>query len=319
MAWEQAELDRVRDNPVKIQHILSQCKSLESRVELLHEAVDRVLPADGSAPATSLLTAFVSGAASSKLRAAAQSGSVKHIEQLLAEQQRWPRYMVMQSCDEPDPGRNATALLLASENGHLECVRILLESGANPNLSDDDQHSPLHVAKTQDIARLLLMHNADPYALDAMCRTPYMVHSTNRMVGGKNPVVRAFDSKAVQIQRKEAEEVHRERNMTDSERKARSDAAAAAAAATAAAEATQKRREKADFLYARAQGHKAVKQYEEAHQDLVDALVHDPEHAMARRTLTDLRSSGHLRRYVRLKLPCYCAIEPATQHLLACD
>eukprot|EP01051_Picozoa_sp_SAG22_P001696 SAG22_NODE_69_length_22779_cov_71.088139_20_plen_154_part_00 len=99
-----SQMDAVVDNPTKIEHVLAACKFSEDRVMLLQEAVDAVLPPDGTA-ATSLLTSFVSGAASKKLRDAAFKGVASEIVGLLAEQKKWPKYMVMQSCDEPDPLR----------------------------------------------------------------------------------------------------------------------------------------------------------------------------------------------------------------------
>ena len=69
----QDQLNAVRDNPTKINHILANCTIFENRIELLKEAVDVVLPPDG-ATATSLLATFISGAASQKLRDAAANG-----------------------------------------------------------------------------------------------------------------------------------------------------------------------------------------------------------------------------------------------------
>ena len=34
--------------------------------------------------------------------------------------------------------RNNTALLNAAENGHAECVRLLVEAGADMEVKDDD-------------------------------------------------------------------------------------------------------------------------------------------------------------------------------------
>ena len=112
--------------------------------------------------------------------------------------------------------------------------------------------------------------------------------------GGKNLVVNAFKSKAVQVGRKEAEEVLRERNMTGDERRLRDEAEAAAVAAEAAAVEDKQRQERAAFFYARGQGHRAVKLFAEAHQDFLDALEHCPGHQQARAGLLELRSSGCL-------------------------
>lgn len=48
-----------------------------------------------------------------------------------------------------------------------ECVAVLLEHGADPNLADADGNSALHLAvlsANTSVAGLLLEHNADPAA-----------------------------------------------------------------------------------------------------------------------------------------------------------
>lgn len=42
--------------------------------------------------------------------------------------------------------KGQTALYVAVVNGHLECVRILLEAGANPNGSRHHRSTPLYHA-----------------------------------------------------------------------------------------------------------------------------------------------------------------------------
>ena len=50
--------------------------------------------------------------------------------------------------------------------GHIECVRLLLEHGADPNARADMGQTPLHLAPSSDIARLLIEAGADPSATD---------------------------------------------------------------------------------------------------------------------------------------------------------
>lgn len=57
-----------------------------------------------------------------------------------------------------------TALYLASANGHVEIVYFLLKNGADPNICDVDDTSPLMVAewkKYTEIVVLLLLYGAD--------------------------------------------------------------------------------------------------------------------------------------------------------------
>lgn len=64
--------------------------------------------------------------------------------------------------------------------GHCECVELLLAAGADPNIPDKDFMSPLHLAKSKEIAERLLTSRADPSALDGLSRTPFMAHKANR-------------------------------------------------------------------------------------------------------------------------------------------
>ncbi|GIY11810.1 hypothetical protein CDAR_516591 [Caerostris darwini] len=66
-----------------------------------------------------------------------------------------------------------TALHAAATNENETCTRILLQAGANPNISCDlteQFKTPLHIAAENghlDIARILLEHDADILAKDS--------------------------------------------------------------------------------------------------------------------------------------------------------
>jgi ankyrin len=59
----------------------------------------------------------------------------------------------------------ASCLHVASNLGHLECVKLLLDNQANPNHRGPYGHTPLHVAVHSnkiECIKLLLEHGADP-------------------------------------------------------------------------------------------------------------------------------------------------------------
>ena len=64
-----------------------------------------------------------------------------------------------------DPSQGASPLILASERGHKDVVQLLLTSGADPNLADEDGFTPLIDAVDDghfEVAKLLLDYGADP-------------------------------------------------------------------------------------------------------------------------------------------------------------
>jgi ankyrin repeat protein len=68
-----------------------------------------------------------------------------------------------------------TALHEASREGHLECVKILLEHGANPNVSDPSGVTPLHQSAFRghfEITAALVNAKADVNATDYTGGTP---------------------------------------------------------------------------------------------------------------------------------------------------
>jgi ankyrin repeat protein len=75
---------------------------------------------------------------------------------------------------QPTPG-GMTALLLASRDGHLDAVKLLIEVGADVNLADPNGVTPLLMALTNgqiDVAKFLLEHGADAKRADWWGRQP---------------------------------------------------------------------------------------------------------------------------------------------------
>ena len=61
-----------------------------------------------------------------------------------------------------------TALMVAAASGNAEFSALLLDNGANPNLSDESGYTALHYAaskeKSVDLVKMLLAHGANPNA-----------------------------------------------------------------------------------------------------------------------------------------------------------
>ncbi|XP_073475918.1 ankyrin repeat domain-containing protein 26 isoform X1 [Aquarana catesbeiana] len=94
----------------------------------------------------------------SKLHRAASAGDVPKIRQLLHKQ----------DINQVDK-ENRTPLHLACANGHLDAVKLLVESKAKLNLCDNDSRTPLFKSiqcQHEHCATVLLEHNADPNVVD---------------------------------------------------------------------------------------------------------------------------------------------------------
>ena len=86
---------------------------------------------------------------------AAEEGAASEVERLL-------RLPLRPDCGQAEDG--ATALMLASENGNLEVVRLLCEAGADKDKADKDGFTALILASSRghlDVARLLCEAGAD--------------------------------------------------------------------------------------------------------------------------------------------------------------
>ena len=78
--------------------------------------------------------------------------------------------------------RQSTALHLASSEGHLEIVKLLLGKGANVNSLDIYQYTPLHNAAKNghsEVVELLLKNRAEINALNSYDRTPLHLGASN--------------------------------------------------------------------------------------------------------------------------------------------
>jgi len=84
-------------------------------------------------------------------------------------------------------GDGVTALMLASQRGHVDVVRLLLERGAEVNRGDRHHEQPILYAfrksRSQETLSVLLEHDADVDAVDADSRTLLMLASSNGMAG----------------------------------------------------------------------------------------------------------------------------------------
>lgn len=58
-------------------------------------------------------------------------------------------------------GEGYPALYYAARYNHTDAVNMLLENGANPNIKGYYDWTPLHVAKSLEIAKTLVAHGAD--------------------------------------------------------------------------------------------------------------------------------------------------------------
>jgi ankyrin repeat protein len=124
-----------------------------NNVELAEALLERGAPVDALDPDVAGSLSLLAIDMDSPLQAAAANGNVKIVRLLLAHKP-W----VDHHCC-----RNPTALGMATDAGHLEVVRLLLEAGADPSVKGEYQdparpETPLQVAERKghsEIARLL--------------------------------------------------------------------------------------------------------------------------------------------------------------------
>lgn len=103
----------------------------------------------------------------------------------------WPRQVTAEPRRMYRPFGGLTPLLFAAREGCLECVRALLEAGANPDLSDPKGVTPLFLAIDNlhfDTAKLLIEAGANPNKWDWWGRTPlYSAVDVNTLPHGGRP------------------------------------------------------------------------------------------------------------------------------------
>jgi len=75
--------------------------------------------------------------------------------------------------DHPTKDIVATPLSLAARAGHTEALSLLLAAGADPSAPDPQGNTPLHFARSVEIAQSLLDHGSDPRIRNNTGHTPY--------------------------------------------------------------------------------------------------------------------------------------------------
>ncbi|MFM8185491.1 MAG: ankyrin repeat domain-containing protein, partial [Alphaproteobacteria bacterium] len=75
----------------------------------------------------------------------------------------------------------ATALHIASREGNLDIVKILIDSGANPNIADNEGYTPLmraSLSASAEVVEYLLKNGAKPGIFNSQNETA-IIHATN--------------------------------------------------------------------------------------------------------------------------------------------
>lgn len=78
--------------------------------------------------------------------------------------------------DQPDPSTRSTALHIAVESGNFRAIQMLLQAGAQVNVTDLSFSTPLHLAAYlgyEEIVQILLLHGADMYKQDNTGRNSF--------------------------------------------------------------------------------------------------------------------------------------------------
>src|SRR5262249_7890376 len=109
----------------------------------------------------------------------------------------WERQVTAEPRAIARPAGGLTPLLFAAREGCVECTRTLVEAGADLNLSDPDNISPLLMAVMNlrfDVAAYLIKKGANPNKWDFWGRTPlYAAVDVNTMPRGGRPDLPSLD------------------------------------------------------------------------------------------------------------------------------
>ena len=88
-----------------------------------------------------------------------------------------------------------TALMIASLNGNIDGIKVLLEAGADPNIADVNGYNCLHFVVFQgcsiDVLQTIIDHGVDVNATNKMGHTALMIASGKGNIDGANVLLKA--------------------------------------------------------------------------------------------------------------------------------
>ena len=96
-----------------------------------------------------------------------------------------------------------TMLLASVWFQHYDVARFLLEHGANPNLADDDDFTPLYAARSACVIDLLVAHGADVDYQDAHNHTSLMAQVVQKDIESLRALLRYGASPSIRSNRDE--------------------------------------------------------------------------------------------------------------------
>ncbi len=113
--------------------------------------------------------------------------------------QKWARQVTSEPRDKWLPTGAMTPLLFAARQGCVECAKVLIDHGAEPNASDRDDVTPMISAIINghyDVAAYLVEHGANPNLADVTGRTPlYAAVDCHTMPQDNRPSPKDIDNK----------------------------------------------------------------------------------------------------------------------------